>query len=183
MADPTPNPRQPAADIALQAEGDDAFILGMDSYSSPYKLLAGEYQMAMNVVNRGGMVQTRPGSLSKFTLPSGQIQGCTLFAPSGQIPALVFAVSGKIYVSLDPFDSFTQLNGIQFNPYSKFISWASCIQSTDYDPSGNLITLSTPKNILMIQDGSTRAAYWDGTNASHLNPTPTPANPITASIV
>lgn len=182
MATPTPNPRPPASDIPITADGSDNFMYGMDSYSSPFKLIEGEYQSGMNVVNRGGFVQTRPGSESLYQLPPGLIQGCTIFHPSNQVTYQVFAVSGSIYVSQEPFQTFTKLANIQFNPYSKFIAWASCIQSTTYDNTGTIQTLATPQNVLIMQDGNTRAAFWDGTNNGHINPTVSPGTPQSVSI-
>ena len=185
MADAKPTPRNPlqSADIPVQADGDDSFQLGIDSYTVPYKLLAGEYHMAMNVVNRSGVIMTRPGSRSMLDAPVGNAQGCTFFSPTGELPYLVFAVSGKIYVSPEPFTEYYQLQGLQFNPYSKFVTWATCVQSTSYDDTGSLYSLATPKNILMIQDGATRAGYWDGTVSAHINPTKTPANAVSVDII
>lgn len=185
MPTPTPTQRQPlqSQDIQPIADGDDSFALGIDSYTNPYKLLAGEYQMAMNVVNRGGVIQTRPGSKSLMNLPAGFIQGCTFFSPSNQVPYLVFAISGKVYASPRPFNTYTQLSNLSFNPYSPFIAWSSCVQSTDYDDTGSLYSLATPKTVLIIQDGNTRAGYWDGATNGHINPTKTPAQTTVVDII
>lgn len=158
-------------DNVTVVDGDDSFVLGMDSYTSPNKLLPGEYVAAMNIITRGGMAQTRPGSLSILDLPEGNLQGVTMFAPSSLVQYLVFAVEGKIYASPSPFREYAQIEGIQFNKASKYIAWASTIQSSTYTDSGVLEPLNDPKSILIMQDGVTRAAYWDGTTARHLNPT------------
>jgi hypothetical protein len=171
-------------DIPLVVDGDDNFIIGSDSYVRADKLYPGEYPTSMNCINRGGMIQTRPGSVSLFNLPAGNLQGLTFWAPSGSTTTyLVACVSGLIYVSPSPYSTYTNLPSIQFNPNSKYIAWASALQSTDYDESGTLYTLQTPVSCLMMQDGNTRAAYWNGTTSGHLNPTPTPRNPITADII
>ncbi len=159
------------ADAPLVPDGDDSFVLGMDSYTQPSKLLPGEYVSSLNTINRGGLCQTRPGSVSLFDMPDGNLQGCTIFrGPTGN-SSLVFAVDGKVYVSPSPFRVFVQLPNIQFSPHSRFIAWASCIQSTDYSPDGTLINLAIPKPVLIMQDGATRAAYWDGATSGHINPT------------
>lgn len=168
MANPPPSQAQ---DIPIQVDGDDSFVLGMDGYTRPTKLQPGEYVMGMNVINRGGLVQTRPGSKSLFDMPDGNLQGVTLFKPSNGIPNLVFAVDGKVYASPSPFTSYTQLPNIQFSPYSKYVTWASCVKSTDYTPDGVLYFLDLPFSILIMQDGATRAAYWDGATSGHINPT------------
>lgn len=165
------------ADSAPNVEGDDSFALGANSSTLPTKLLPGQYVMAMNIINRGGMAQTRPGSASlPFDIIGTNLQGITMFQPSLGPIALVYAVDGKIFYSPYPFKVQNQLTELQFSPYSKFIAWASCVQSTDYTPDGRLITLDEPKNVLLMQDGNTRAAYWDGATAGHINPTPSGSN-------
>lgn len=159
------------ADAPLVVDGSDNFQIGMDSYTNPNKLVNGEYVSALNVINRGGLIQTRPGSASTCVLPEGRLQGCTFFTPLSGVPQIVFAVDGLIYVSSFPFSSYSVLPSIQFSKYSRFIAWASCIKSTDYDNAGVLYYLNDPYPILIIQDGVTRAAYYDGTTSGHLNPT------------
>ncbi len=169
MADPTPTNVQ---DIPIQADGDDSFVLGMDGYTQPSKLLPGEYVMGMNVINRGGIAQTRPGSVSLFDMPSGNLQGVTLFKPSNGVANLVFAIDGMVYASPAPFTAFYRLANIQFSKSSKYVTWASCLKSTDYTSTGTLFFIDNPFSVLIMQDGATRAAYWDGTTNGHINPTP-----------
>jgi hypothetical protein len=168
MAQPT---QQTVPDFPLLVDGDDSFVLGMDGYTQPSKLMPGEYQMAMNTINRGGIIQTRPGSRSLFDMPDGNLQGMTLFKTTNGVSNLVFAVDGLVYVSQSPFKDYAQLPSIQFSPYSKYISWAACLKSTDYTPEGVLYFLETPVNTLIMQDGATRAAYWDGASSGHIDPT------------
>lgn len=159
-------------ELPLLVDGDDGFLLGMDSYTQPSKLNPGEYANGMNLVNRGGIVQTRPGSRSlPFEIPGTNLQGLKFFKPSTGIPQLVFAVDGLVYFSPFPFVSYSQLQNIRFSPYTKFIAWASCVKSTYYDTDGVLKFLDNPISVLVMQDGSTRAAYWDGSVNGHLNPT------------
>lgn len=153
-------------------QGDDFLVLGQNSYLNPQKLQPGQYAEAENVICRDGVVQTRPGSRTLYTLPDGNLQGCTLFVPSNGIPHLVFAVEGLVYVSAYPFTSYVQLGNIQFSNTSKYIAWASCIQTTDYTDEGDLYFLTVPRSVLIMQDGATRAAYWDGSTNGHINPTP-----------
>lgn len=145
--------------------------MGANSYTSASKLGQGEYVSGMNIICRGGIAQTRPGSRSLLNIPSGNLQGIKLFKPTLGQAQLVFAVDGLVYVSNYPFESYSQLEGIQFNKYSKYIAWAVCLQSTYYDASGVLKFLENPISTLVMQDGNTRAAFWNGTEARHLNPT------------
>ena len=158
-------------DQPITPDGDDYFILGADQFVSPQRLPAGRYLDSMNTINRGGIVQTRPGSKTLFTMPQGILQGATLFAPTTGAPQLVFAVDGIVYVSAYPFRTYVPLLNIQFNKASRFVAWAVCLKSTDYDDAGNLYFIDNPYSVLIMQDGTTRAAYWDGTNSGHLNPT------------
>lgn len=167
--------------------GDDSFIYGANSSVFPAKLPPGQYVASLNTINRGGIIQTRPGSASlildyvdcsvppiteeNFDIPGNNIQGITLFKPSSGPSSLVFMVDGLVYFSPYPFKYFKRICELQFSKYSKYASFESCVQSTDYDGSGVLYALDTPKSVLIIQDGNTRAAYWDGSTAAHINPT------------
>jgi hypothetical protein len=150
--------------------GSSSLVLGADSYTVPTELDDREYVFGQNVVCRGGILQTRPGSRSLFCLPDGNFQGATLFTPDNGVAQIVAAVDGKIYVSAAPFTSYRRLWNLQFSPVAKYVAWASCLKSTDYDPDGMPISLENPYSVLVMQDGLTRAAYWDGGTSGHLNP-------------
>lgn len=156
-------------DILL--DGDDYLALGADQFTNPQKLPNGKYVSGVNVTCRGGVVQTRPGSNTLITLPDGNLQGCTLFKPASGVVHLVAAVDGVIYVSPYPFIEYRVLPNIQFALNSQFVAWAVCLKSTDYNSEGTLYFVDNPYSVLMMQDGLTRAAYWDGSNSGHLDPT------------
>lgn len=158
-------------DTVLAPDGDDYLVLGCDQFTNPQRIQSGKYVDSMNTINRGGIVQTRPGSRTLFTLPEGLLQGATLFVPTTGVPQIVFAVEGTVYTSAYPFRVYTPIPDIQFNKTSRFISWSTCLKSTDYDASGVLYFIDNPYSVLIMQDGLTRAAYWDGTHSGHLNPT------------
>ncbi len=160
--------------------GSSSLVLGVDSYTSPAELGEQEFVAGQNVVCRGGIVQTRPGSRSLYCMPDGNLQGFKVFTPDNGVAHHVFAVDGKVYVSAAPFTSYRRLWNIQFSVTAKYIAWAVCLKSTDYDTSGNLISLDNPYSVLVMQDGLTRAAYWDGGNSGHLNPGPPPYPNATA---
>jgi len=157
------------ADLELKVSGDDSFDLGVNSSTTPGRLQPGEYVMAMNIINRGGVAQTRPGSASlPFDIPGDNLQGITMFDSQNGPVSLVFAVDGLVYRSPFPFQEYFQIPNIQFSPYSKYIAWESCLQSTDYTGSGIIIQLPVPKHVLIMQDGETRAAFWDGASSGHI---------------
>lgn len=161
MPDPYPTPA-----------GSD-YVFGVNSYTLPTKISDNLAIMAMNCLMRGGIPQTRPGSDTILALPRGdKLQGVKFFKPQNGVEQLVFAVDGKVYASPYPFVSYTQLEGIQFAINSDMLSWAVCLKSTEYDAEGRLYYLDQPYSVLIMQDGRTRAAYWDGSTARHLDPTP-----------
>lgn len=160
------------AEAPFISDASQYFTGGVDSYTLPAALSASEYVAAMNVVNRGGIIQTRPGSLSRLMVGGVKFQGLTGFVPSSGVAHLVYALDGYIYVSQAPFTSWRKLPNIKFNQASKFVSFESCLKSTDYTDEGVLYSLPRPYKVLIMQDGSTRAAYWDGGQSGHLNPTP-----------
>jgi hypothetical protein len=162
--------------------GSSSFALGADSYTIPTDLGDKQFQFGQNVVCRGGILQTRPGTRSLFCLPDGNFQGATLFTPDNGVAQLVFAVDGKIYVSAAPFTSYRRLYDLQFSITAKYLAWAVCLKSTDYDLDGNIYSLEDPYSVLVMQDGLTRAAYWDGGTARHLNPA-TPDEPDQTDVV
>lgn len=145
------------------------WVSGMDSLSDPAFLEDTSYRSAMNIVNRGGVLKTRPGYNCVFELPDGRLQGYTLFQPTGGPVHHVVAISGKIYVSPYPFVSYSQLPTIQFDPGSSIVVMKSAVKSVNQMADGSLEAIN-PINVLLMQDGRTRAAYWDGTNQRHLDP-------------
>lgn len=152
------------------------FSDGMDSGSLQSMLSENQYYASMNTVHRGGVVQTRPGFTTTFGMPCGQPQGIKFFQPTGAPPYLVVAVNGFIYVSRwnNGFKEYQLLPNVRFSPLFRNVYWAVCQQFTAYDATGQLYNLQVPLNILIMQDGVSRAAYWDGQNSGHLNPTPSP---------
>jgi hypothetical protein len=159
-------------DAPINYAGSD-YVFGVNSYTLPTKLSDNQAVMAMNCLMRGGIPQTRPGTDTVLQLPrGGKLQGLKFFKPDGGVEHLVAAVDGKVYVSPYPFNTYTRLNGIEFSVLSEQIAWAVCLKSTDYDLEGKLYFLDRPYSVLIMQDGNTRAAYWDGSIARHLDPTP-----------
>lgn len=161
------------ADIETKIENGYYFVNGMDSYSNPQALDSNTVVYSMNTTCRGGLYKTRPGSKSLLTISGDNPQGMCVFTPTGGVPNIVFAVDGLVYRSEYPFNSYSQIDGIVFAPHSRFISWTVAVKSTDYNADGELIFLDSSKSVLIMQDGITAAAYWDGGTARHLNPAST----------
>jgi hypothetical protein len=163
--------------------GSAFMVSGMNSSDDAMFIDDRAYFSAMNIVNRGGYVQTRPGYRCLFTLPDGNLQGMCYFRPLNSVAFLVFAVEGKVYASKYPFNGYARLPGIQFYKAAKNIYWAVTLKSVQQSDDGQL-TLIDPIRVLVMQDGGyTRAAYWDGTTSRHLDPSPSPTKPVKAATV
>lgn len=146
---------------------DLSFLSGMDSLTEPGQLEAGFYSRSMNTVNRGGIVQCRPGYRCKLVLPAGNLQGGIVFRPKKGPEVLLVAVDGIIYSSVFPFKEFTQVADVSFSPHVRQLFFVQAEQSIVQNEDGSL-TLVSPKNIVVIQDGGlTPAAVYDGTRAIH----------------
>lgn len=152
-----------------------SFAAGCDSGRFPARLQDGQYVWGVNVVNRGGILQTRMDHRYLLALPAGNLQGHTLFRPTGSRDVYaIAAVNGKIYVSAPPYTAYYQLPNLQFRPDAPMIYWKSVRKTADLQPDGRIITTS-PKRILIMQDsGYTRAGMWDGAISRHYNPTNAP---------
>lgn len=148
-------------------DGDLLFPLGMDSGTDPTGLAPGYYSRGMNVVNRGGVVQCRPGYRCLQVLAEGQLQGFATLRPKRGPEILVFAVEGRLYTSQYPFDSATLLPEVQFSTTAEQLFFKQVEQVVTNNPDGS-ISFTNPRNILVIQDGGfTAPAIYDGTRAAH----------------
>lgn len=148
-------------------DGEMNFVPGMQSSLDPVQLPNGFYARGENVLNRGGIVQCRPGYRCLMALPDGNLQGIAVFKPKTGFSSLVFGVEGKLYVSEWPFRTFRQLTEVQFSPIARQLYFKQVEQSVTINPDGSL-SLITPRNLLIIQDGAfSPPVVFDGTTAEH----------------
>lgn len=167
-----------------------AFPDGVNSYLDPQLIKDTQIRWAENAVNRGGVWQTRPGFLSRFAacltvgtalynwwVAAGQPilhpQFFTIFTPSNSTPYAVFGISGAVFysginsdgsISSDP----VRITNINFSPSADQIATAKCVKSSDI--IAGVVVNITPQNILIMQDGDSRAGYWNGLASGQLNP-------------
>lgn len=150
----------------------------MNSLLDPSAIERNQCAYLENTMIRGGIVQTRPGYILKSTIQGTNLQGMAIFEPISGVPKMMVAVDGGIYVSQFPYTSFTQLSGLSFSPTVKFIHFQQCLRSSKTNADGS-ITLLNPRSVMIIQDGISQAAYWDGNESRHLDPTvPASETPI-----
>lgn len=151
-------------------DGDSQFRRGMNSIS-PIDLTDGFYFRALNILNRNGQLQTRPGYRWIATLPDGVVQGFTIFEPKGMVPQLIAIVGGLAYRSIFPYATFELIDGIELYSAAPQVFFAHTTKSvqrnalTDDDASLSFIV---PRNVLMISDNQSACAFYDGTSAGHI---------------
>lgn len=147
-------------------DGDSQFLGGMNSQTDPLQLNNGYYRTSMNTVNRGGLVQTRPGYEWKFAMPDGQIQGACLFRPLSGVEQLIVAVAGKVYASPYPFVDLHLLVNLSFREDAPTVYFCTAEKASAVQPD-ETVKLITPYKVLIIQDGFTPPGIWDGTTNVH----------------
>lgn len=147
-------------------DGEITFIGGMDSMSDPQQATPGFYARSMNTVNRGGIIQCRPGYRCKFVMPPGNLQGGIVFRPKVGLESIVFAVDGLVYLSEFPYRTYRQLD-IQFSPTARQLFFVQAEQAVTRNDDGSL-RIVPAVNLIIIQDGGlTAPAVFDGYNAAH----------------
>lgn len=146
-------------------DGGIQFLQAVNSNLHPTYLGSSQYPWSINTVNKGGIIDTRDGYDTVFRTQDGKAQGMTMFTATGQaFPSMVVAVNGKIFVSNPPYTEFSQLPNIQFDPFVDQIVFKEAVQSVR---DGQVVD---PLAVLIMQDGRTPAAYWDGLTNRHLRP-------------
>lgn len=159
-----------ASKLVRDIDGDSQFLRGMNSQNDPLQLSPGFYRTSMNTVNRGGIIQSRPGYKWKFSLPDGLLQGACLFRPTYGLEQLVVAIDGKIYASAYPFVEFTNLSNLSFRVDAPSMYFCTGEKASTVQTDGT-VRLITPYKVLIIQDGYTPAGIWDGnTNVHNTDP-------------
>ncbi|PWT90890.1 MAG: hypothetical protein C5B54_06335 [Acidobacteria bacterium] len=99
----------------------------------------------------------------------GQPRGITLFTDQNHNTYLVIAVGYYIYFLKYPFfDVWTWIPQLTFEGTGP-VCFTRCIISVVEHADGSLTDVD-PLPILIIQDGRSRAGYWDGRVARHLDP-------------
>src|ERR1700761_8656571 len=161
------------------------FFGGCNTMRNPWVLDDAMYQYGVNIVNRGGVIQTRPGYKLGLTFPSGNLQGgeiiqITKVDQNGNVylngdQYLVFAVDGLVYaipfplVQPNKLTEWTQyqLPNLQFNKDAKRVYFT--VAQKSLSTVGVNLQLNSTYNVLMMQDGIGPSAYFDGQYNLHLN--------------
>ena len=147
---------------------DGQWVSGVDSLLYPTDLAQGCYAWGVNVINRGGVIQTRPGKRRVVSFCGRNAQGMHWCRTIDDRNFKLVAVDGLIYLAEFPFTAWTQLSGVQLDAKVPVIYFETGLQAVYYDVSNNLVLLPDgPHNIVLIQDGLSTPCYWDAmSNAS-----------------
>jgi hypothetical protein len=146
---------------------------GCSSMLPPDSVRENEYVWGINIVNRGGLVQTRPGFKFLAGIVGTKLQGSIIFTPKDSAPRMLVAVDGYIWVATYPFKVFVKIAGLKFNANAEIINFQRCYKSVKLNDDGSL-TLIDPITLVIIQDDLNFPGYYDGVTAKHLSPTGAP---------
>jgi len=139
---------------------DGQWSAGLDSLLYPTDLTPGCYAWGVNIINRGGVIQTRPGKRRVKSFCGHKAQGMFWVRTMDDRNFQMVAVDGLVYTSPFPFHDWTQLQGVSFRPDAERIWWCNSIQAIKYNPD-NTIAVIDAKNVVFMQDGSSLPCYWD----------------------
>lgn len=148
---------------------DGKWVFGADSAS--YDTPQGYYQWSQNVVNTGGLIQTRQGFAEVAAVSQQEPRGLTI-ATLGGVTYLVAAIGDKIYKY-----NFNAPNAglVDISPDVRFptvstrraVHFELCVQARETLPDGTVRSIN-PKFVLVIQDGVSDPCYWDGQHAGKI---------------
>lgn len=166
------------------------FTDGVNSYLEPQFLKDTEVRWAENAVNKGGIWQTRPGFDAIVSLATNASSGefytwwvaagqpilrpqfFTLFKPTNSDSQLVFGVNGAVFYCIinadDTIDPPRRITQLQFAENAEQMVAVPTVKTSTIQ-NGQVFVVP-PMNILILQDGVSRAGYWDGNIGGHLNP-------------
>jgi hypothetical protein len=144
------------------------FTGGVNSYADPAFLSERQVRWAVNMTNRGGIWQTRPGWEVVAELEGTNAQGIHIFTPNDRIPRLMAAVNGIVYEMKLPGGTLAQVPGVTFSSYAPRVFFCNTLRSLKYAPdptgetNGQYLQVITPIRMVMMQDGVRQIASWTG---------------------
>ena len=145
---------------------DGQYTGGVDSLLYPTDLIPGTYAWLVNGINRGGVVQTRPAKRRVTSFCGRNAQGAYWVRTMDDRNYKLIAIDGNVYWAPYPFKVWTQMEGVNFLADAPRIYFANCEQAIIYDSSNNIQLLPNPKNIVLMQDGTSTPCYWDTSDFS-----------------
>ena len=145
----------------LQIILDMNWVGGVDSFLYPTDLVQGTYAWGVNIVNRGGVIQTRPGKRRIKSFCGHKGQGLYWVRTMDDKNYLMVAIDGNVFTAPFPFTTWTQLDGVGFRADVDRIWFCNTQQAIQYNPDNTIALLPDPKNVVLMQDGISLPCYWD----------------------
>jgi hypothetical protein len=139
---------------------------GVDSLLYPTDLLPSTYSWGVNVINRGGVVQTRPGKRRVVSFCGHVAQGHHWCRTLDDRNYELVAIDGNVYYAPFPFTKWTLVAGVQFNSNAERIYFCTGEQAIKYNPDNTIALLPNPVNIVTMQDGTSTPCYWNAMDFS-----------------
>jgi hypothetical protein len=162
---------------------DGQYSAGVDSLLYPTDLVPGSYAWGVNIINRGGVPQTRPAKRRVVSFLGHNAQGAFWVRTMDDRNYKLIAIDGKIYWAPYPFKAWTQMAGVHFLADAPRIYFCNAEQVVYYGPDNSIVLLPNPKNIVLMQDGTSTPCFWDTDDFSSglvdlAHVTGTPASPL-----
>jgi hypothetical protein len=145
---------------------DGQYTGGVDSLLYPTDLIPGTYAWAVNLVNRGGVVQTRPAKRRVISFAGHNAQGAYWVRTMDDRNYKLIAIDGRVYWAPYPFKVWTQMTGVTFLADAPRIYFCNAEQAIVFNPDNSIAILPQPKNIVLMQDGTSTPCFWDTTDFS-----------------
>lgn len=155
-------------------KSDAGWVSGMNTIRHPWLLREDQYRRGVNVMNRGGIIQTRNGYRMKLILPPGNLQGGEYFKVNKNERNedwVVLAIGGNVYALPFPLQQpksweAYRLKNIQFDPLAPYVYFESA-EKTFETLSDQTLKIVPTYNVMMLQDGVNASAFWDGEENRH----------------
>ena len=81
------------------------------------------------------------------------------FSPLRGHRQLIAVIDGRAYVLEHPFTRWRMLPNIRLSPRAEVVHHASCVQVTRQAADGSVEFLTSPRRVLVLQDGLSPAAW------------------------
>lgn len=151
---------------------DTKWVNGARSQEDPGSLAVGTYWMTMNMLSVGGVLSCRPGYRCQLSLPDGPLQGGFIFRPRMGFEQMLVVIAGLAYVADYPFTEFRVLEKVRFSTTASQVWFSGPCDQAARRTSTNFVSdievLTPPRRVVIIQDGVSAPAYWDGSTGDHI---------------
>jgi hypothetical protein len=118
-----------------QSIQDGPWAGGMDSLLHPSLVDPSCYTWGVNVINRGGLPQTRPGRRRVWSFLGQNAQGAVSYRTYDGTQYLVIVIDGVPWFSQFPFTSFSAIASVRMKADAPRVFMTSALQAAMLVPS------------------------------------------------